>query len=195
MGLNLDYSQGQTPLEEDEKEGLRMPFITTRDELDEFEQKNIEEAIKWTIGRKLTVKTVLTETFVKDLHQRMFGEVWLWAGSFRNTQKNLGVDYWKISTELKVLLDDTTYWINNRTFSDDEISIRFKHKLVSIHCFPNGNGRHSRLMADIICEKIFKKSVFTWGKSNISAARDQYLKSLKLADNAHYEELIRFARS
>ncbi len=97
-----------------------------------------------------------------------------------------------------MLLDDCKYWIANQTFTDDEIAIRFKHRIVSIHCFANGNGRHSRLMADILIEKIFKKEVFSWGSANFVKAGDDrkaYLAALHEADRANYKSLIKFARS
>lgn len=165
MGLDLQYEDGQTPLDEDEKDGLLISSVTTRGELDEVEQRNIEEAIRWTIERRkrFTTNEILTEQFIKELHQRMISSVWKWAGTFRNSNKNIGVDKYQISTELRKLLDDCKFWIENRMFSEDEIAIRFKHRIVSIHCFANGNGRHSRLMGDIITEKIFGNEVFTWG--------------------------------
>ena len=198
MGLDLDYTDGQTPLDEDEKEGLLIPTISTRSDLDEFEQQNIEEAIQWVLGRSLKAETIFTERFVKNLHKRMYSDVWKWAGQFRKSDKNLGIDKWQIPTALKRLLEDALFWVKNDTYSPDEIAIRFKHRIVSIHCFSNGNGRHSRLMADIIAEKIFKQPVFTWGAANLSSngtEREMYLKSLKLADNGNYDNLIAFARS
>lgn len=198
MGLDLQYIDGQTPLDEEEKEGLLIPTITTREELDEFEQKNIEEAILWVLSKKLKKETIFTEKFIKDLHKKMYGVVWKWAGDFRQTNKNIGIDYWKISTELKVLLDDALFWIENKTFPVDDLAIIFKHRLVSIHCFPNGNGRHSRLMADIIASKIFGEKVFSWGGENLSHetnARERYLTAVKLADKGNYFDLIVFARS
>lgn len=198
MGLNLKYIEGQTPLDEDEKEGLLIPTITTREELDEFEQKNIEEAILWILKKRLNKEIIFTEKFIRDLHKKMYGYVWKWAGDFRHTNKNIGIDYWKISTELKKLLDDALFWIEQETFSADELAIIFKHRLVSIHCFPNGNGRHSRLMADIIASKIFGLDVFSWGNDNLSNetnAREIYIKAVKLADKGDYSELIKFARS
>lgn len=200
MGLNLDYSLGQTPLDEEEKEGLKIPTISTKGELDEFEQKNIEEAVLWTIGRKIKLDKLLSESFVKSLHRRMYGEVWKWAGTFRKSEKNIGIESWKISTALKVLLDDAKFWIENKTYSEDEIAIRFKHRIVSIHCFPNGNGRHSRLMADLIAEKVFNRKIFTWGQSNPklwseSEVRSNYLSALKKADNGDFTDLLKFARS
>ena len=146
MGLDLEYIEGQTPLDEDEKEGLLIPSIATRGELDEFEQQNIEEAIAWSLSRSFKAEKVFSEDFVKTLHKRMYNNVWAWAGVFRRTNKNIGVDKWQIPTELRALMDDVKYWHTNGTYEPDELVIRFKHRLVSIHCFPNGNGRHSRLI-------------------------------------------------
>ena len=199
MGLELEYDYGQTPLDEDEKEGLLISSIMTREDLNEFEQNNIESAVQWTLGLKLSEKKILSETFIKKLHQEMFGEVWKWAGSFRRTNKNLGVDKNTIAVELKKLLDDAYYWLENKTFHPDEFAIRIKHRVVSIHLFPNGNGRHSRLLADVIVSRIFKKDVFTWGslqtQDNSASIRKQYIDSLRKADSGEYDELIRFARS
>lgn len=198
MGLDLNYIDGQTPLDEEEKEGLLISTIATREELDEFEQQNIEEAIKWTLGKKFKPEKLLTEAFIKDIHKRMYKDVWKWAGAFRKTNKNIGVDRWQVAIELKNLLEDTIFWIENKTYSPDEIAIRFKHRIVSVHCFSNGNGRHSRLLADIIIEKLFHGMVFTWGAENLSKESENrrgYLNSLKLADKGDYTELLLFARS
>ena len=127
----------------------------------------------------------------------MFGKVWKWAGTFRKSEKNIGVDWIKIGIELRILLDDTNYWIENDTYPPDEIAIRLKHRLVSIHCFPNGNGRHSRIMADIIIESVFGKEVFTWNNSDLvkpDNARKEYIDSIKKADNGTIEPLLEFAR-
>ncbi|PSL24733.1 mobile mystery protein B [Dyadobacter jiangsuensis] len=116
MGLNLEYIPGQTPLDEEEKEGLLIPTIATRGELDEFEQQNIEDAIQWLLTRKLRSEAILTEKFILDLHKRLYGNVWAWAGRIRNSNKNLGIDRWQISTALRTLLDDILFWIQNETF-------------------------------------------------------------------------------
>ena len=198
MGLDLEYINGQTPLDEEEKEGLLIPTIANRAELDEFEQQNIEEAMQWVLTRSLNANQILTEKFVKSLHKRMYGNVWSWAGHFRKTDKNIGINKWHISSALKTLLDDTLYWIEHETFTPDEIAVRFKHRIVSIHCFPNGNGRHSRLIADIIVNKIYNLPVFSWGADNLvkkSDARANYLNAIKTADKDNYEPLISFARS
>ena len=198
MGLNIDYLDGQTPLEEDEKDGLLIPSIATRAELDEFEQQNIEQAVQWTLGRSFKPEVIFTEDFIRGVHKRMYRDVWLWAGAFRKTNKNIGVDKWQISIELKYLLDDAKYWYENKTFPPDEMALRFKHRLVSIHCFPDGNGRHSRLLADIIIEKVYKQPVFSWGASRYTSegtARVSYLKAVKAAHKGEYSLLLAFARS
>jgi Fic-DOC domain mobile mystery protein B len=198
MGLNLDYSEGQTPLEEDEKDGLLVETIATRGELDEFEQQNIEQAMLWYRGRSIKPATILTEKFIKSVHRRMYNNVWRWAGHFRKSDKSIGIEKWKILTELKTLLDDTAYWIQHKTYEPDEIAIRFKHRLVAIHYFPNGNGRHSRLMADIIIEKIFGFGIFSWGTAIPGKqvdSREIYISALREADKGNIAPLINFARS
>jgi len=198
MGLDIEYAAGQTPLDEDEKEGLLIPTIATRSELDEFEQQNIEKAVQWTLQRKFKPETILSEAFIKEVHKRMYAGVWKWAGQFRKTNKNLGVDKLQIGIELRNLLDDVKFWISNKTFEPDEIAVRFKHRIVSIHCFANGNGRHSRLMADIIIEHIFKLPVFTWGAANLvkqGDTRTAYLNAIRAADAGDIQPLINFARA
>jgi Fic-DOC domain mobile mystery protein B len=198
MGLEFDYKDGQTPINAEEKDGLKIKSISTQGELDEFEQLNIEKAVEWTIRTKLNAEKILTEKFIKDLHKRMYGDVWKWAGEFRRTEKNIGIPWTEINIELKILLDDTRYWIANKIFSPEEVAIRFKHRIVSIHCFPNGNGRHSRMMADIIIEAIFEVEIFSWHQSNMVHAnetRTKYIEALREADNGNLDPLITFAKN
>lgn len=198
MGIEFVYADGQTPLSEEENEGLLIKSITTHGELDEHEQLNIEEAVEWTMKKKLKKEKILSEEFVKTLHKKMFGKVWGWAGQFRNSEKNIGVSWICIGVELKNLLDDTLFWIDNNIYPADEIAIRFKHRLVNIHCFPNGNGRHSRIMADVIIESIFDKEIFSWNHSNMVKAdetRKEYIRSIREGDKGDIEPLISFARS
>lgn len=198
MGLEIKYIEGQTPLSIEEMEGLKIPSISTRGELDEFEQLNIEKAIEWTLRLKIKPEQLFSEKFVLDLHKRMYSDVWKWAGSFRKSEKNIGVPSYKIAVELKNLLDDALFWYQNETYPQQELALRFKHRLVSIHCFPNGNGRHSRLMADLILEKLFDEKYFSWGRENLIRAgetREKYINSLREADNQNYKPLIEFASS
>jgi Fic-DOC domain mobile mystery protein B len=198
MGLSLDYIEGQTPIDEEEKEGLLIKTISTRGELDEFEQVNIQEAVEWSMRRKFSREQILSEDFILLVHEKMFGSVWEWAGKKRKTNKNIGVDKTQISVEIRKLLDDCMFWIENKTFQPDEIAIRFSHRLVRIHVFPNGNGRHSRLIADILVSDVYDRPVFTWGHSDLSkkgSVRKEYLNAIYKADYDDYDSLIQFARS
>lgn len=197
MGLDLKY-EGQTPLNEEEKDGLLIKTITTHGELDEYEQLNIEQAIEWTMRQNFKKDKILTEAFIKKLHKKMLGRVWSWAGEFRKSEKNIGVKWINIRIDLKTLLDDSKYWIENEIYHPDEIAIRFKHRLVNIHCFPNGNGRHSRIMADIIIESIFGKEIFSWNQSNIFKAdetRKEYINAIREGDKGNIAPLMEFARN
>ncbi len=198
MGLTFEYIDGQTPLDDDEKEGLRIPSITTREELDEFEQLNIEKAIQWTFSKKIKAEQLFSEKFIKDLHKLMYGDVWKWAGTFRTSEKNIGIKSYLIAIELKQLLDDALFWKKNDTYGSEELAIRFKHRLVSIHCFANGNGRHSRLIADLIMGKLYDSHFFTWGSSNLvkaTEARANYIRAVRKADKNEMELLLDFAKS
>lgn len=198
MGLEFDDTNGMTRLDEDEKEGLLIKTISTRSELDEWEQHNIEKAILWLKRKKLSPEQILSEKFIRELHRRMYADVWKWAGEFRNTNKNIGIDKHQVSVALKQLLDDGSYWIQNKSFPGEEIAIRIKHRIVQVHCFANGNGRHSRLLADIMMEKIFNCPPFTWGMSGIHKKddpRSDYLIALRKADAGDYSVLIAFAKS
>lgn len=198
MGLDLEYIKGQTPIEEEEKEDLKIKTISTRAELDEFEQANIEKTVEWSLKINPSIEKILTVEFIKEVHKRMFGEVWGWAGTFRKTNKNIGVDKYYIEQELRKLMDDCKLWIDKNVYPENEIAIRFKHRLVKIHPFPNGNGRHSRLCADILIHKGFKKDVFSWGAKNITEqgeTRYEYLNAIYEADNGNIKPLLDFART
>jgi len=194
--MDFNYPEGATPLDPNETEGLIPTHITKRKELDRWEQENINEALAWLDEHN--PKEVLNESFMKQLHKKMFCNVWKWAGVFRQSGKNIGVSWYNIPVELKQLCDDAEYWIENHTFSEDEIVARFHHKLVLIHLFPNGNGRHARLMADILLEYIFNKPPFTWGRADLVKTGDdrkKYIESLQAADREDYQLLLDFVRS
>lgn len=194
--MEFKYPDGATPLDPNEIDGLQLTHITTRSQLDRWEQDNINEALAWVEKQK--PKDVLNEAFMKQLHKQMFKNVWKWAGTFRKSEKNIGVPFYMIPIELKKLCDDAKYWIENKTFSEDEIAARFHHRLVFIHLFANGNGRHARLLADIILEYIFNKPPFTWGSVNLAVAgldRKKYIESLVAADRGDYQLLMDFVRS
>ena len=140
---------------------------------------------------------MLSQEFIKILHKKMFGDVWSWAGKFRKSEKNIGVKWVTIGVELQALLNDTNYWIAQHIYPPEEIAIRFKHRLVNIHCFPNGNGRHSRIMADIIMESIFGLGIFSWNNSNMvkpDETRKNYIDAIREGDKGNIQPLIDFAK-
>lgn len=183
-----------TPLAHEERQQLRLSYITTRGELNEAEQANIAIALRWLRGSK---REVVDEDFLRELHRRMFSEVWLWAGEYRTTERNIGVVAHLIPIEMRQLLDDTRYQIDHASFPPDELAVRFSHRLVAIHPFPNGNGRHSRLAGDRLAIQLGQPA-FTWGRQSLvtpGETRRAYVAALQAADNHDYEPLIEFARS
>jgi Fic-DOC domain mobile mystery protein B len=194
MPINLDYAPGATPLDADELASLIPGHITTQGELNEWEQLNIVQGDTWARKQR---REILDEDFLRRLHQQMFGETWRWAGSFRQSDKNIGVDWLHIGVELKKLLDDVRYQVANGSLPPDEIAVRFHHRLVSIHPFPNGNGRHARMMADLLAERLGRPR-FTWGSASLIDAnetRGRYIAALQAADARDIAPLLAFARS
>jgi len=191
----IEHPEGATPLDPDEMEGLKFKHVTTRGELDQLEQGNVQMGLGW-LSRSRN-PDILSEEFVRELHKRLFGEVWKWAGKFRTTGKNIGVDVQQIAIQLRMLLDDISYWIENDTYPAEEIAIRFHHRLVYIHPFPNGNGRHARIIADALLTKVMKKKPIDWAGGYdlqlMSVRRKEYLDALRAADNNDYSLLFAFA--
>lgn len=187
-----------TPLTPAEREGLRQAWITHRRDLNEAEQENIVQGAAWARRqRRLTAAGLLDEGLVRTLHRRMLGDVWSWAGAYRQTERNIGVAPYRIAPDLAVLLDDARYWVEHQTYPADEIAVRFHHRLVSIHPFPNGNGRHARLMADLLVEKMGRES-FSWGGgslADVGELRARYVAALQAADAHDIAPLLVFARS
>jgi Fic-DOC domain mobile mystery protein B len=187
---------GATLLSPEELEGLKLKHITSRGELDRWEQDNIQDAFAWLQKRRKS--EILNEHFICLLHEKMFNRVWAWSGKFRRTDKNIGVQWAQIPLELRQLLNDTKAWIEFGAYSPDEIAFRFHHRLVWIHLFPNGNGRHSRLMTDIILAEKFNLPPFSWGGEDLSGTselRSKYIHSLRAADDHDYKLLEQFVRS
>ena len=186
--------EGATPLDHGEMEGLRYSHITTRGELDELEQANIVEGMQWL--KKQRNVDILSEAFVRNLHKQLFGKVWKRAGSFRQTEKNIGVDPVQIAIQLRQLLDDANYWIEKKTYPPKELAARFHHKLVLIHPFPNGNGRHARIMADAILIKVMGERAIDWAGGYkldvMNERRKQYIAALRAADRDEFSKLLEF---
>lgn len=199
MSFQIEYPPGATPLNLNEMAGLIPTYISTQGELNAVEQDNISRGESWAFLRKR--KNVLTEKFLRELHKKMFGLVWKWAGTYRNSNKSIGVEWFQIPAEIHKLLADVQYWITHETYPMDEIAARFHHRLVWIHPFPNGNGRWARTMADVLLYSLGHER-FSWGAglkegtlSEHGEARRRYIRSLGLADARNYDELLAFVRS
>jgi len=190
------YPDGATPLDPDEIEGLIPTHIVNRDQLNAQEQDNILVAELWLISARM--KKINTEESLKKLHKNMFGNVWKWAGTFRTTGKNIGVEAYQIATDLKNLCDDVDTWLEFKSYTADELAARFHHRLVKIHAFPNGNGRHARLATDVLLTEQLNVEAFTWGSKSIvheGDVRKEYIDALRQADKENYLPLFNFVRS
>ena len=190
----FEQAEDATPLTPEETRELIPSHMAYRSELNEAEEANIARAQDWAFSRR---RDPLREKFIKDLHRHMLGEVWRWAGSFRTSERNLGIPFYEIPVAVRQLLEDTRTWVEHQSYSPDEIAVRFHHRLVQIHPFPNGNGLHARLMADILVMS-FGEERFSWGSAQLRDAGDvrrRYIDALQAADNHDIGPLIEFARS
>ena len=192
----LATSNGNTPLSTEELADL-IPSLATKEELNEWERENILQAREWATRDRTSPNDMVSDKYIRILHQKMFDQTWKWAGQYRRTEKNIGVPFHEIPERLGVLVGDVRHWIENSTFSSDEIAVRFHYRLVSIHPFPNGNGRHARLISDILAMKLGRPP-FTWGSTDLirqGEARAKYLGTIRAADNGDIRSLLEFARS
>ncbi|MGY3076417.1 Fic-DOC domain mobile mystery protein B [Bradyrhizobium sp. LM6.10] len=191
--IDLWYPEGATPLDPNELGGLKHKHITTQGELDQLEQANIESGLRW-LGRQRA--HVLTDDFAIILHKRLFGDVWDWVGTFRKTGKNIGIDPIRIPVALRTLMDDAQFWADNKTYSPSEAAIRLHHRLVKVHPFPNGNGRHARIMADAVLNRVYKAKPIDWTGGHdlqkMNERRTAYIAALKAADQDDIGPLMKF---
>jgi Fic-DOC domain mobile mystery protein B len=187
---------GTTPLDPDESAGLLPGHIATREQLDEWEAENILEGQRWAAGAAKR-RDILDDAILRELHRRMFGRTWKWAGTYRSTEKNLGVAPARIAEEARQLLENTRAQIAAKVAPIDEVAARFHHRLVWIHPFPNGNGRHARLLTDLLLAANGAEP-FTWGRGDLEhagEARVRYLAALRAADARDFSPLLAFVRS
>jgi Fic-DOC domain mobile mystery protein B len=184
-----------TPLAPDEREGLRLTWVTTLADLNAAEQDNIDKGAAWAYcARKPHLTSV---EFVLQLHKRMFGDVWSWAGQYRRTERNIGIAPHMIGVQTSQLMGDAAYWLEHQTYEPTELAVRVHHRLVFIHPFPNGNGRHARMMADLVLRRLGKPSL-SWGGGSLTDINDlrrAYAEALRRADREDYDALIAFSRS
>jgi Fic-DOC domain mobile mystery protein B len=200
MGLQMTVIRGVfgiTPIDPDEIDGLIPTHIVTQAELNEWEQANIVDAQLWLNNKQPKPDEILDQLFIKRLHKKMFGKTWSWAGKFRRTDKNIGVNWYNISTQLKQLFEDVDFQLLHKSYTVDEVAVRLHHRLVFIHPFVNGNGRLSRLITDIFLLS-HKQKVFSWGMIKTrdkDSIRKQYITALKAADKHDYSLLLEFVRT
>ena len=185
MALTDPHAPGATPLGPEDLEGLKLS-ATTHGELNELEAANIARGQGWALRARATrMPGMLSDQYVQRLHKEMYGEVWAWAGQYRHSDKSIGVTHTKIWTELRTVYDDARYWIEHGTFPADELAIRLHHRLVKVHPFPNGNGRHARMIADLALLRHFKVQRLPWGGNqlvNSDPRRTEYIDALRAAD-------------
>jgi Fic-DOC domain mobile mystery protein B len=187
---------GQTPLEPDEADGLIPSWVATRADRNQVEQENIARALVWLRDRRPRPGEILSEPFVRQLHEQMFKDVWKWAGRYRLTNKNIGVDWTLIMEEVGKLIANAVYWVENNVYPQDEIGVRLHHGLVAIHPFADGNGRHTRLATDALIESL-GGTAFSWGAGMAVDAvelRRHYIEALQAADGGEIAPLLEFAR-
>jgi len=193
--MQFEYAPGATPIDPDEALDLIPKHISTQADLNAWEEMNIVEGANWIARQKII--QCLDEGLVREMHSRMFNKTWLWAGTFRKSAKSIGIDWTQIAVALKNLLDNTAYQIENQAVPIDEIVVRFHHQLLLIHAFPNGNGRHARLIADALIVNLGGKR-FSWGGNTsiatLGLTRQNYLSALRAADKGDITPLMLFAR-
>lgn len=190
----VPVGDGHTELSEEDRLGLIPTYIATRGELFDAEQRNIAQALR---RRPPSVATLLDDKYLRNLHERMFDQIWKWAGRYRLRETNIGLDPVDIPAAVRVLVDDSKAWVVHATYEVDELGVRFHHRLVQIHPFPNGNGRHGRIAADYLIVSL-GQAKFSWGAQlNIDTdrLRAAYRKALQRADDGDFFELLAFARS
>jgi Fic-DOC domain mobile mystery protein B len=189
---------GATPLGPDEKSGLMHPHVATKAELNELENANILQGLAWLNSLpKVTTDVVLSRDFVIELHKRMFGDTWLWAGVYRQREMNIGCDPLQVGPNLHNLIEDIKCWIEFDHYPSLEVSARIQHRLVLIHPFANGNGRHSRIFTDCIRHFSLGLPPLVWAAGNLdqqNEERKNYIRGLQQADAGDYEPFIEYLR-
>jgi Fic-DOC domain mobile mystery protein B len=192
LALKLDYPPGATPLDPDEIQGLLPDHITLQNQLNEFEEANIGQAREWAYTRRRG--DPLDREFICTVHRRMFDATWHWAGDFRRSDKNIGCTWTEVPVRLYQLTGDVRAQLEYNAYPPAEIAARYHHRLVSIHPFPNGNGRHARFMADLLLKDL-TGNVFSWGQDTLGgagAARTAYIQALQAGDGDNYTPLLTF---
>lgn len=198
LSLLKDDPQGATPLSPDDLLGLKLPHVQTRAQLNEIEAANILQGQNWVSSLKvLTLDDIFSRDFVIALHKNLFGDIWQWAGTFRLRELNIGVEPKNIPIDLHNFLEDAKCWLEFKHFSDLELSARIQHKLVQIHPFVNGNGRHARIFTDIVRVFLLNKKPLRWAKAKLedmTTERAAYIAGLRKADGGDFSEMVDYLK-
>ena len=187
-----------TPLAHEELLGLIPTWIATRSDLNLAEFTNVNAAQTTPSWQKMPTEKLLDDLQLRRLHKAMFGNVWVWAGQYRTRNMNIGFDFARVALEVRNLLEDARFWFRESSTEQLEAdACQLHHRLVSIHPFANGNGRHARFYTDLILQS---KSLpaFSWGGANLvdpSDNRSRYITALQLADRGDLTALKEFVRS
>jgi len=197
MSLILSYNSGQIYLTEEELTDLKVIDVSDYEDIQKAEEPFIQKTIAWVEKNYFKADKIFSEAFIKEVHKRMFYDTWQWGGKYRLANKNLGVDKAKISSEIKQLMSNTRFWIEDESYDMDEIALRFAHRLMQIQPFPDGNARHAKIMGNVILEHLLNSEIFTWGESikDNSERRKIFIESLQKADKGNIDDLLKFARS
>jgi Fic-DOC domain mobile mystery protein B len=189
--------EGATPLTEEQPQGLRPTWIATRSDLNDAEAQNILDGmLKWQ-RRPRRLDGLLDDKVIRDLHRDLFGDVWSWAGAYRRTDVNIGVSWYEVPTRVRDLTEDAKCWFADAGVTTDTAACWLHHRLVQIHPFPNGNGRHAREFTNLVLGSV-GAAPFTWGRSHLGGVGDvrtRYLEALRAADEHDHELLLVFVRS
>lgn len=195
--MTASHPDGNTPIEDEQRAGLRLAYISTRGELDAAEQTNVAAGLDWALGaRAMRYPDLLSASSMLRLHKRMFGEVYSWAGTFRRRETSIGVDPRHIPSLMRQLCLNARFWVERAEWSPAEIAVRIHHELARVHAFPNGNGRHARAMADILLMRHYKRDALAWGRdvlTGLEADRGDYIQAMRAADAGDFAPIIDFA--
>lgn len=193
MSLLTDNPDGATPLSPDDLIGLKLPHIQSNSQLNEIEAANILQGQAWVASHNtLTRDEIFSREFVVALHESLLGDIWTWAGTFRQREVNIGVDPVNISVDLHNFLEDAKCWVEFNHFTPLMLNARIQHRLVQIHCFANGNGRHSRIFADTVTIFLLKKKPLKWANVELEYVlneRNAYIGALRKADAGDFTHL------
>ncbi|WP_245436048.1 Fic family protein [Mesorhizobium tamadayense] len=86
--------------------------------------------------------------------------------------------------------------MEHETYPPKKAAVRLHHRLVFIYPFLNGNGRHARILADTVLDKVYGTEPIDWTAGSdlqkLGERRTAYIAALKSADNHGIAPLLAF---